>query len=169
MDQLPPEIREEFEKKLIANGFGDYSGLAAWLQERGFNVSRSATHRAGQKAQEKFEEQLKAVRIATAQAKAIAEAAEGEDNLMGTALTRICQEKTYQLLQELQATEGIGLPTAVRMVADLNRSEIDQKRWIKETREKAKSAAEEVAVVVKKEGLSEEKAMEIRKKILGIV
>jgi DNA-binding transcriptional regulator YhcF (GntR family) len=55
------------------------------------------------------------------------------------------------------------------MVAKLSKASVDQKKWMAEVRSKARDTAEEVVREVKKSGLSEETAEEIRKKILGIV
>ena len=36
VSKLPDAIQRELEQRLIANGFSDYDGLAAWLDEQGF-------------------------------------------------------------------------------------------------------------------------------------
>jgi molecular chaperone DnaK (HSP70) len=165
ISRLPKEIREAFEKKLISGGFCDYAGLAAWLTEQGFEISRAAAHRYGQE----FENKLSAIKLATEQARAITEAVGDEEGVMGDALTRLCQEKAFQALIEMQESAEISLPSLGRMISDLNRTAISQKKWMVEAREKAKSTADDITKTVKSAGLSEEKAEEIRKKILGIV
>jgi hypothetical protein len=167
ISRLPKEIREAFEKKLIGGGFCDYDGLAAWLKEQGFEISRSAVHRYGQE----FESKLSAIKLATEQARAITEAVGDEEGVMGDALTRLCQEKAFKVLVEMQdpdpATADISKMGI--MIARLNRAAVTQKKWMAEAREKVKATAEDVGKTVKSAGLSEEKAEEIRKKILGIV
>ena len=51
---LPPEIKQEFERRLTENGFQNYTDLTEWLNEQGFQISRSAVHRYGQKIERRF-------------------------------------------------------------------------------------------------------------------
>jgi ribosomal protein S9 len=160
---LPEPIRAELDKRLITTGFSDYSSLEAWLQEQGFEISRSAIHRYGQE----FEEKIMAIKVATEQAKAIAEAAGDEEGAMNEALIRLIQQKSFDVLVGLEG--GADLPKMGTMVARISRASVQQKKWMTEVRQKTRSTADEVAKEVKKGGLSAEKAEEIRKKILGIV
>jgi hypothetical protein len=36
---LPPHIRQEVERRMLAKGFGDYEWLAAWVRERSYDIS----------------------------------------------------------------------------------------------------------------------------------
>ena len=45
LTQLPPDILDELHKRLVEANFGDYDSHVAWLQEHGFQISRSAIHR----------------------------------------------------------------------------------------------------------------------------
>ncbi|MDK4605610.1 DUF3486 family protein, partial [Kingella kingae] len=38
MELLPENVRREFERRLIENGFANYTELAAWLNEQGFQI-----------------------------------------------------------------------------------------------------------------------------------
>lgn len=153
------------DRRLIAGGFSGYQELADWLREQGFELSRSALHRYGQQ----FENRLAALKIATEQARAITEAVGDEEGVMGDALTRLAQEKAFQVLVEMEDAGEVSLPKLGRMIADLNRTSIAQKKWMAEMRKKAAAAAESVVKTARQGGLSDEKAEEIRKKILGIV
>lgn len=44
---LPKSIRKELDRRLVSNGFAEYSALAAWLSERGFPAGKSSVHRYG--------------------------------------------------------------------------------------------------------------------------
>jgi len=162
---LPEEIRAELNRRLISGGFSGYEALAEWLGEQGWEFSKSSVHRYGQK----LEKRLAAIRIATEEARAITEAAKDDEGVMNDALIRLVQEKTFQALVEMEDAGEIALHKVGRMIADLSRSSIAQKKWMAETREKAKAASDEVVTLARKSGLSEEKAEEIRRKILGIV
>ncbi|RMF72238.1 MAG: DUF3486 family protein, partial [Alphaproteobacteria bacterium] len=55
ISRLPQDLRDELNARIMANGFGGYDELEAWLngelEKRGLamTVSRSAIHREGQK------------------------------------------------------------------------------------------------------------------------
>lgn len=167
--QLPEDIQAELNRRLVANGFSDYRGLSDWLAEQGFEISRSAVHRYGRQ----YEERLAAIKVATAQAKAISAAAGDEEGAMNDALIRLVQERAFDVLINLQSDDTAEFakvfPKMGTMVARLSRASVAQKKWQAEAREKAKSAAKAVDKIVKQSGLSTEKADEIRRKILGIV
>jgi len=165
--QLPPQIKAEFDRLLVAKNFSGYDGIAAWLRDRGYDVSRSAAHRYGQG----FEARIAAIRIATEQARAIAEAAGDDAGATGDALIRLVQEKAFQVLVKMEDLdpEDVDFNKLTVAIAKLNNASVQQKKWMSEAKGKAKDAAEEVVRAVKKSGMSEKTAEEIRKKILGIV
>lgn len=164
---LPEPVKAELDKKLVAGGFTDYIALSDWLKEQGYEISKSSLHRYGTE----FEQRLSAIKIATDQAQAIADTIGDDQGALGEALTRLIQEKTFQLLIEMEplSAENISFTKVGEMVAKLNKTAILQKKWISDMREKANAAADEVVQVAKSGGLSAERAEEIRKKILGIV
>lgn len=164
--QLPDEIRAELERRLITGGFSDYSALEQWLRDQGYEISRSAIHRFGQD----FEAKCEAIRIATEQAKTIVSVVGDDEGSMNEALIRLIQQLSFDVLVKNQDADIAALlPKMGVMVAKLSKASVDQKKWMAEVRSKARDTAEEVVREVKKSGLSEETAEEIRKKILGIV
>jgi len=68
ISQLPPELREELNARIINNGFADYNGLEAWLTEQleardlEVSISRAAIHREGKKL-EKIGERVAAMKM----------------------------------------------------------------------------------------------------------
>jgi hypothetical protein len=164
---LPDEIKRELDKRLVANSFRDYAALAEWLKENGFEISRSSVQRYGQE----FEERLAAIKIATDQAQAIAEAAGDDQGAMSDALVRLCQEKAFQVLVKMQdiTPENVDINKVGLMVSRLTRASVAQKKWMAEVKEKTVKVAGEVKKVARAGGLTEKKAEEIRRKILGIV
>jgi len=164
--QLPDEVREDLDRRLIKSGFANYQGLADWLIEQGYEISKSSIHRHGQQ----LEQRLQAIKISTESARAIANASPDDEGAMGDALTRLMQDKIFNMLLELEKIDAdqIDVTKLGRMIADLNRSSVTQKKWQAEARGKAARAADDVADIVKSTGLSDEKAKEIRKKILGV-
>jgi len=164
ISQLPSEIRAELDKRLVAGRFSDYAGLAAWLKKKGVEISRSAAHRYGQK----FEARLTAIKAATDQARAISEAVDDDPGRMGKALTRLCQEKAFNTLMDMNDAGDLNLAALGRMVADLNRSEITQERWRAEVKEKARQAVENIEERGKAKGLKPEAMQIIKEEIYGI-
>jgi hypothetical protein len=131
--QLPEAIKAELDRRLVAGGFSDYEALSTWLAEQGFEVGKSSIHRYG----ERFETQLGAVRLATEQARAIAEAAGDDEGHLNDALIRLVQQKIFELLVHLN-TEDVDASFADlgHVVAKLSRATIDQKKWQTEVRKK---------------------------------
>lgn len=164
---LPEDIKQALDMKLIAEGFGNYVALSSWLGKMGYEISKSSVHRYGLG----LEQRLSAIKVATEQARAISEAAGDEAGVMGDALTRLIQEKLFQLFVDMGNLdpEKVDFAKVGRMVAELNRTAIMQKKWINEMKAKTIKTADEVVKTAKAGGLSAERAEEIRKKILGIV
>jgi len=147
VELLPDEVRQELETRLIQGGFSGYVELAEWLNEQGFEISKSSVHRYGKK----FEDKLRALKVATDQAKAIAEASEDDAGAMNDAIIRLVQTKTFELLVELNADDK-ALPRIGQMVAKLAQAAVRQKRWAKEMEGKViKQTQENAARAVEKE------------------
>lgn len=167
--KLPNTVKLELDRRLISGSFSDYRKLSAWLQEQGYEISRSAINRYGQA----FEDRLAAIKIASEQARAVSEAVGDNEGVMSDALISLVQEKAFDVLVNLQTEDPVAFakifPKMGIMVAKLSKASVDQKKWMSQARSKAKDAAEEVVRAVKKNGISEKTAEEIRKKILGIV
>lgn len=134
---LPQSVREELDQRLVRTGFSGYVALAEWLGEQGFEISKSTLHRYGSE----FEEKLGALRVATQQAQAIAEAVGDDENALGDALVRLTQQKAFEVLMRLNVedVQDIDLPKLSRAISDLNRSAVQQKKWQIETRDKVEA------------------------------
>lgn len=167
--KLPDGVKRELDKRLITGSFSDYRALSEWLRDQGFEISHAAIHRYGQA----FEERLAAIKIASEQARAVSEAVGDNEGVMSDALISLVQEKAFDVLVNLQTEDPVAFakifPKMGIMVAKLSKASVDQKRWMAQAKSKAKDTAEEVVRAVKKNGISEKTAEEIRKKILGIV
>jgi len=170
---LPPEIKAELDRRLIAGSFADYEAQTAWLNEQlcslglEVSISRSAVGRYGKE----FEEKISAIKIATEQARAITEAVGDDAGVTGDALMRLIQEKAFNVLVKMSDLdpENIDFNKLTVAIAKLNNAAVAQKKWQAELQKKATATADEVVKVAKQGGLSNEKAEVIKKKILGIV
>lgn len=164
---LPEELKAELDRRLVAGGFQGYVALAEWLDEQGFGISKSALHRYGQA----FEERTAKLRTATRMGVTLAEAVGDDAGALNDALIRMAQGELFDLF--VSAEEGgktlqEALPEITLAVARLTRASVQQKKWAAEYREKAAAAAEDVAKVARKGGLSDQAVEEIRERILGV-
>lgn len=163
--QLPPEIRQELDRRLVAGGFRDYSALASWLAEQGFEISRSAVHRYGQGVEERIE-RLKA---ATDIAVTIADEVGDDAGKVTDAVVRMYQEKIFSALLEMQNVdpESIDIVKLGRVVAEITRSSISQKKFMAEVKEKAKKAVENIEQKAKRR-MDPELLKIVKEEIYGI-
>lgn len=162
VDLLPAKVREELNRRLEKSAFSNYDGLTAWLKSEGFNISRSAVHRYGQA----FEDRLSSLRRVTEQARIIVAENPDDDGSVNDALIRLVQDKLFDLITSPEFEAGnLKFEKIGRVIADLARASISQKRLAREIREEMASQAEDV---VKEMGLSAERAAELRRKLLGV-
>lgn len=166
IDLLPEAVRQELERRLLAQAFGGYEALADWLAEQGFEISKSAVHRFGQR----FEERAQALRMVTEQARALVEAAPDDESAVSEALIRLTQEKCFTLLLDAEIDPAnVNFPKLVQNVAHLTRAQVYRSKHVAEIRrETATQAAEVAGREAKNAGLSADKVDAIRREILGI-
>lgn len=163
---LPPALKDELDRRLVQGGFSGYEALEAWLAEHGARISASAIHRYGQA----FEARLGALKLATEQARVIAEELGDGAGDLGEALTAVAQQKTFDLLMDLEVDAGeVPYDKLITAIARLNQAGVQQKRWRAEVSKRARAAADEAEQIARTGGLSDEAAEAIRAKILGVV
>ena len=173
IEKLPEAVRHEFERKLVENGFSDYQAIAEWLQDQGYEISRSAAHRYGQKVQRRFA----AIKSSTEAARLIAEGAADEGDTRSEALMAMLQTELFDALvaigemdsEELNALDRFGvMAEGAKKISGLISASTRLKEYQAKVKAKVQTAAEDVAKQAKKGGLSEESVEVIRKHILGI-
>jgi len=169
IDLLPEDVRRELERKLIAQGFGGYHDLAAWLQSQGFEIQKSAVHEWGQD----FKDRLQAIKLVTEQARAIQDASPDDENALSDAMLRLMQEKAMTFLLDWEIDpQQVNLPRMMQAIAQMTRAANAAKKHAMETREKidAKfSAMETEAKDGKRAGFDLETLKRVREEIYGIV
>lgn len=165
---LPPDERDALNAELVERGFQDYEGLEDWLAARGYAISKSSLHRYGSR----FEQRLQALRVATEQARAIAEQVGDDEAHLSDALTSLIQQGAFEVLVEMLEEGDYGDVSLVdlgHMQARLGKTAVAQKKWQAEVRQRAAQAADEAYdELTTQHGLSDEAAADIRKKILGV-
>ena len=165
-EQLPQAVKQWLDATLVDGNFSGYEAIAGELKTRGYAISKSALHSYGQK----FEDNLKRLKLATEQARAVVAATPDDDGALNEAMMRLTQEKTFQILQDLNIdAETIDPIKLMRAVAELGKASVAQKKWQVEAR---RIALTEAATVAGKEarasGLDDAAADRIANRILGI-
>jgi len=174
IDQLPDEVRKDLHQRLVASGFHGYDGMAAWLQEQGYQISRSAVHRHGQKVQQR----INRIQASTEAAKLIAEAAPDQEDARSAAVTALVQSELFDAMLALEQADQEDDPgarikllsQAGRAIAEVSRASITQKRWADEVRSKdaARLAKMEQDAKGGKTGLDAATLRRVREEIYGI-
>ena len=145
---LPPELKEWLDNELMARGFSNYEQLAADLNARGAQVSRSALQRYGSP----FEKKLAQLKLAGEQARSLVDAVQDEEDKLGAAVIRMTQEKIFNLLMELDINpEEVDVNKLFKNAAEIGKASVNQKRFSMEARAAIKDEA-------RRELLAEQKA-----------
>jgi len=172
---LPDAILSGLNTRLVDNSFGDYDGLAAWLQEQGYQISRSAVGRYGSDLKAKMEKSMARARERMEIAKALRGASDDEKAALMEANEMVAMDQIMDMFEEVSGLE-IGermaaVPKLVRAIADLNRSAIGSAKWKKEfesqiKREALEQAAQRVSEAGKAHGLDIDQVKFWREKVL---
>lgn len=159
---LPPELKEELDRRLVKGGFSGYLALSEWLADGGFDISKSSVHRYGQD----FEARVGTLRLVTEQCRAIIEESPDDQGMVNEALIRLTQERVFNLMMDLELKlSAKDLAGITRAVANISRASVSQKRLMNEYRERVADTAVEAAI---QKGLSKENANFLRAEILGV-
>lgn len=170
---LPDEVKSWLDGALMEGNFSGYQILEETLRDQGYVISKSAIHRYGQK----MEKKLAAIKASTEASRIFMEGMDdGSDSLNGAVLAMV-QTGLFECLVDLQeasdeevdSAKRIGLYSNVaKNIANLSRASVNLKKFQSEMKDKIQDAAAEVEKIVKRGGLSDDAANEIRSKILGI-
>lgn len=149
VDKLSPEHKRMLDDKLFDNGFNGYFELEKWLRELGYEISKSAIHRYGQK----MERKLNATKIATEMAIHFAENVGDDTGALSSATLGILQTEMFNAIVALKDLEGadesdepidpekrlLMLGKISRSISEVAKANIAQKKWEMEVREKVKA------------------------------
>ena len=161
-DELPQELKREVDR-LLVEGNVTYDDIKAFLEEKGYDISRSAIGRYGKE----FLAQYQRLRVIEEKSRTLVSEA-GDGMVLEEAAAKIFAQK----IVEAQLLEGFDVLENPRLIADfakLQSSTVARERFKRELKEKVEKTAESVVKAARQGGLSDEKAEEIRRKILGIV
>jgi hypothetical protein len=167
---LLAELHAELDRRLVDRSFADYSQLAKWLREQGYAISPRGLPGRNQR----FEQRLEQIKLATDQARMIVQVAPDDSNQINEALQRLIQQRLFEILIAVEAKDvkHLNLGALARTVADLGRAWVTQKKWIEETRaklaQKVTAADARVSEVARSAGLTPETEDRIRRALLEI-
>ncbi|GJJ80787.1 DUF3486 family protein [Pasteurella canis] len=169
---LPQSIRDWLDSALVENNFSGYRELEDELKKRGYDISKSAVHRYGQK----LEQRLASIKASAEAAKVISENISNEKGVQSDAILEMIQSEVFQALMSLEEIKEeddpmkrlAALSFVGKNISPLIAASINLKKYQAEIKARAETAAKEVEKIVKKNGLTEEAADTVRKHILGI-
>jgi hypothetical protein len=161
-DELPQEIRREVDRLLI-EGNVTYDDIKAFLDEKGYDISRSAIGRYGKG----FWASYQKLRILEDQSRTLVSEA-GDGMVLEEAASKLFAQK----IVEAQLLEGFDILENPRLMSDfakLQSSTVARERFKQDFKEKVERTADSVEKTARQGGLSEEKIEIIKKQILKIV
>ena len=158
ISQLPQDVLDALNARLIGSEFSDYRGLAAWLAEQGYDISRSALHRHGSGLEAEFEAAMMDARRARALARASREAEDADDGALLEAASGIMQDSLLRVSLKLKsapsedpAETAKTLSMISRAFADVGRFDLSRQKWQAEI----ETAARKRLVAEQREKLSD--------------
>ena len=181
--EIPRDLQDEFNAKLVAGGFSDYDGLTDWLNERlheeGLNlrISRSSAFRYGQEFQEQFERDMSEQRQLYTIAKTSLKDNEDPEGVVREATIRTMQTRLLRLSIALREAEECGEdPLYIaevsskisRAISDLGKTDILSQKFKADLRKQIRAeAAKELTEELKNDGISEELEASIKRILIG--
>ncbi|MER2545905.1 MAG: phage protein Gp27 family protein [Candidatus Accumulibacter phosphatis] len=172
VSMLPEDVRDELNRRLVESNFSGYEGLARWLREQGFEISKSAIHRHGSALEADFEEAMADVRRTRALARAVKN--DGDEGEVLAATSGILQEQLLRISIALRTADSDPAEAAksISMVArahsDVGRLQVALSKWQEELKAKCQAAADACEQAARRGGLTPDTVEVIRREILGI-
>lgn len=154
----------QLDRELVKRGFSGYDALETWLSGLGISISKSAIHRYGSA----LEQRLAAIKASTEAARLIADAAPDDADQRSGAVISMVQTEIFEILVALEEAADADPMKKAKLLSTLARVSVHQKRHELEIRQKTEAAADRVARLAKKGGLSGTTVEQIKREILGI-
>lgn len=171
IEKLPEDVRRWLERALTENGFSGYVELENLLKEKGYQISKSAIHRYGQK----IENRLKAIKESAEIAKLITDQVDDEGDSQSDALMRLVQTDLMNLLIDARNVDELDIKDRMKIlgnigknIAAMTNSSVKLKQHQADVKRRAEIAAAETEKIVVQAGLSADTVRTIKERILGI-
>ncbi|WP_065428000.1 DUF3486 family protein [Stenotrophomonas maltophilia] len=162
IDLLPAEVRDELDRRLVANAFGGSISLSEWLGEQGYEISKTTVNERAKR----LKRRLASISASTEAMKLVAEQSPDNAAERGSALLGLLQTDLFEALLQFQEAadqddesispaDRIALYSkAAKAIAELTRSSIVREKWAGEIRQKALiDAASRVEEAARAQGL----------------
>lgn len=149
IDGLPEEVRRWLERALAESNFSGYQLLEEVLREKGYQISKSAIHRYGQKIERRFA----AIKASTEAARMLTEGAADDQDARSEAVIALVQTELFESILNLQEAgeedidpaDRIGLlSSAAKNIATLARASVNQKKFRLELQAKVQAKMAEL-------------------------
>ena len=165
--KLPPETKAWLDQELVRRHFTGYVELAELLAQQGYEISKSALGRYGKRFKAEQSRLKESIEIA----KAFTEVVGDDGAAMNQTLTTLAQQELISIVREGRYDDQIKLPALVQAIAQLNRSDINTRKFQIEQAARRK-ALEDAAGAAEKsltsQGASKEAIDTIKREIMGI-
>ena len=176
VELLPEEVRHALERRLAESGFANYSELTDWLKSQGFEISRSAVHRFGQKVERRFA----SIKASTEAARLIADGAADEGDTRSEALMAMLQTELFDAMvaigemddESLSAMDRFGLMAgAAKNIAALASASTRLKQFQASLKDKMDKKFAELEAESSKQGssLDADTLRRIREEVYGVM
>ena len=127
---LPPNIRDEVERRILAKGFSNYQALADWVREKGYDISQVSLWRYGNS----IKTQVAATRFAMRQARLLSREGTSHQAQFSEALVQVVQQRLLSMLEQVEQADD--LTQLVRHTAELARVCFAHQQWMVENKRK---------------------------------
>lgn len=176
---LPAELRQWLHQTFVERAFGDIEGITEELNQlmKAGGVAISIGKSAVGAESLKVKRAQEAIHATTQAAKVIAESSADPSDTRSAAAMALVQSEVFELLLQIRESDTLTDPLerlavmneAALGLSRMGRARVLQAKWADELDQRAKAAADKVAKLAKKGGMSAATVAEIRSSILGIV
>ena len=141
IETLPEDVRRWLERALTDSGFSGYEALEDMLRGKGYQISKSAIHRYGQKIERRFA----AIKASTEAARMLTEGAADDQDARSEAVIALVQTEIFETIidmqeaseEEMSKEDRLGvLSAAAKNIATLTRASVTLKRFQQDVRAK---------------------------------
>lgn len=178
ISRLPPNVRNELDKRLIAEAFSNYQGLSDWLAEQGYKICVSSVKIYGQR----LENRLANLKLSHDFALFYKQTLPEDTNAKTELLNDLAQDALLKLLLRLPETslfendEETDLAsltklvcTITRAISDTNKSSVVVSKYITELKIKQEAKFSELQIDGIKQGIDTDFMQRIKTEILGLL
>ena len=171
IEKLPEDVRRWLERALTENGFSGYVELEELLKEKGYQISKSAIHRYGQK----IESRLKAIKESAEIAKLITDQVDDEGDSQSDALMRLVQTDLMNLLIDARNVDELDMKDRIKILGNIGKNiaamtsaSVKLKQHQAEIKAKVQAKLDELARTADKDGTDLPTLERVRQSILEV-